>query len=26
VRVWQGWKRKREGLMALGYKVPDDDR
>ena len=26
VRVWAGWKRKKEGLMKFGYAVPDDDR
>ena len=26
VRVWDGWKRKKEGLMTFGYTVPDDDR
>ena len=25
VRVWDGWKRKKEGLMKFGYGVPDDD-
>lgn len=24
VRVWDGWRRKKEGLMNFGYKVPDD--
>ena len=24
VKVWHGWKRKKEGLMAFGYRVPDD--
>lgn len=24
VKVWQGWRRKREGLMAFGYRAPDD--
>ena len=26
VRVWDGWKRNKEGLMTFGYKVPDGDR
>ena len=26
VRVWEGWRRKKEGLMTFGYRVPDDDR
>ena len=25
VKVWQGWTRKKEGLMAFGYRAPDDD-
>ena len=25
VKVWDGWRRKREGLMTFGYRVPDDD-
>ena len=24
VKVWQGWRRKKEGLMAFGYRIPDD--
>ena len=24
VKVWDGWRRKREGLMTFGYTVPDD--
>ena len=24
VKVWRGWRRKREGLMAFGYRAPDD--
>ena len=24
VKVWDGWRRKREGLMKFGYAVPDD--
>ncbi|MDE2873922.1 MAG: GTPase Era [Gemmatimonadota bacterium] len=24
VKVWPGWRRKKEGLMAFGYRVPDD--
>ncbi len=24
VKVWQGWRRKKEGLMAFGYRAPDD--
>ena len=24
VKVWDGWRRKREGLMTFGYSVPDD--
>ena len=24
VKVWHGWRRKEEGLMAFGYMVPDD--
>ena len=24
VKVWDGWRRKKEGLMAFGYTVPDD--
>ena len=24
VKVWPGWRRKKEGLMAFGYKAPDD--
>lgn len=24
VKVWHGWRRKKEGLAAFGYKVPDD--
>ena len=24
VKVWDGWRRKREGLMTFGYKVPDE--
>ena len=26
VKVSDGWKRKKEGLMTFGYRVPDDDR
>lgn len=26
VKVWDGWRRKREGLMTFGYAVPDEDR
>ena len=25
IRVWKGWKRRKDGLMKLGYAVPDDD-
>ncbi len=25
VKVWEGWRRKNEGLMTFGYVVPDDD-
>lgn len=25
VKVWEGWRRKNEGLMKFGYVVPDDD-
>lgn len=25
VKVWEGWRRKNEGLMEFGYVVPDDD-
>jgi len=25
VKVWQGWRRRKEGLAAFGYKVPDDE-
>ena len=24
VKVWDGWRRKREGLMTFGYRVPDE--
>ena len=24
VKVWDGWRRKKEGLMTFGYSVPDD--
>ncbi len=24
VKVWQGWRRRKEGLMAFGYRIPDD--
>lgn len=24
VRVWDAWRRRKEGLMNFGYKVPDD--
>lgn len=24
VKVWNGWRRKREGLMKFGYRVPDE--
>ena len=24
VKVWRGWRRKKEGLMAFGYRAPDD--
>lgn len=24
VKVWDGWRRKREGLMTFGYTVPDE--
>ena len=24
VKVWRGWRRRKEGLMAFGYRVPDD--
>ena len=24
VKVWHGWRRKKEGLMAFGYRIPDD--
>ena len=24
VKVWPGWRRKKEGLMAFGYRAPDD--
>lgn len=24
VKVWDGWRRKKEGLMTFGYAVPDD--
>ncbi|MYA65354.1 MAG: hypothetical protein F4Y21_12010, partial [Gemmatimonadetes bacterium] len=24
VKVWPGWRRKKEGLMAFGYRVPND--
>ena len=24
VKVWNGWRRKREGLMTFGYRVPDE--
>lgn len=24
VKVWQGWRRRKEGLMAFGYRAPDD--
>lgn len=26
VKVWDGWRRKREGLMTFGYTVPDETR
>ena len=26
VKVWNDWRRKREGLMRFGYTVPDDRR
>ena len=26
VKVWDGWRRKEEGLMAFGYVVPDDPK
>lgn len=25
VKVWEGWRRKREGLRTFGYAIPDDD-
>ncbi len=25
VKVWNGWRRKREGLMTFGYRVPDEN-
>ncbi len=25
VKVWEGWRRKNEGLMKFGYVIPDDD-
>ncbi len=25
VKVWDGWRRKREGLMTFGYSVPDEN-
>lgn len=25
VKVWEGWRRKREGLRTFGYAMPDDD-
>lgn len=24
VKVWPGWRRRKEGLMAFGYRAPDD--
>ena len=24
VKVWDGWRRKREGLMTFGYRAPDE--
>lgn len=25
VKVWEGWRRKSEGLRTFGYAIPDDD-